>query len=159
MHIGKRNLQSTADKINECIDVADKLSNVSGDRFIKVEQTSSSTNIGLKINEVLKLVPERSAGGIGIYRAKCTESAGTGNSITANIIINGTEQTTGDYAGVEIVCNLSGTTNLNECSRRLADDDELLVCKLSYNNSGTIEQKWYALEGFQATVDCVCTEP
>ncbi|MBW8017101.1 MAG: hypothetical protein FVQ82_13025 [Planctomycetes bacterium] len=92
-------------------------------------------------------------------RAKVTEDAGIGSTITANLYhaTTGVEQTTGDEAGITVYCNISGGTALNEASRLLGNGDGIEVKLFPYDNAGTVEYRWYCPEGFDVvTEECEC---
>lgn len=95
-----------------------------------------------------------------IRRAKIVEDAPHDNVILANIFnIQGIEATEGDEYYVEIYCHISGFTGagyLDEAVSRLVTGNIINVEKLPYNNEGTVEQRWYAQDTFQVSIDCIC---
>ncbi len=76
--------------------------------------------------------------------AYCSAAAGGGSTIAATL-----DHTTG--TAISVTCNISGGTALNSATRRLEDNDLIIVTKIG----GT----WYATEGFDTTEDCVCEAP
>jgi hypothetical protein len=96
-------------------------------------------------------------GGSDIRRAITTAAAGTGTSITANFFNSaGIEITTGvegtDY-NIPVYCNLNGETDLNAVSPRLTNDTVIFVISCQFDNAGTPEARWYAVDIFQASLD------
>ncbi len=92
----------------------------------------------------------------GIRRAKLTASAGTGNTITANLYdSSGIEQTTGDEAGVTVYCNINKTqdepfgTHLSSCIPRLYSGQEITVVKVPCQIEDQTEYRWYCTAVFQ----------
>jgi len=82
-------------------------------------------------------------------RARTTQSATANDHITCNLIGNdGVEITSGLGSGIEVYCNISHGTALNDAIRRLANDDYLMVV-----NSGG---KWWCTEGFSGDEECDC---
>lgn len=150
-------------KLNELVRIVNSLNKICGDNFIKINRTSSGLSIGLNWSEVIKRIPSSSGGGKDIRRAKVVEDAPAGNEIIANLYNSaGIEATDGDDFNVTVYCNISGGSDLNDAVRRLETGDEIQVGKLSYDNyddelkTHTLEYRWYALEGFQGSADCIC---
>jgi hypothetical protein len=85
--------------------------------------------------------------GSELRRAKLTANAGAGMTITANLYNNaGIEQTTGAEHNVTVYCDISdGSSALNICIPRLVNGKEIKVAKLAYDNSGTIQYRWYLI--------------
>ena len=104
-------------------------------------------------------------GGGVLRRAKVAAAVGANDYFTANLYhaTTGVEQTTGNEAGVTVYCNISDPSDtglgLNRCIRLLSVGDIVEVVRHAYDNAGTPEYKWYAVEGFAAFKNCVCTEP
>ncbi len=92
----------------------------------------------------------------GIRRAKLTASAGTGNTITANLYdSSGIEQTSGNEAGVTVYCNINKQqpapfgTHLSSCIPRLYSGQEITVIKLPCRVDNQTEYRWYCTTVFQ----------
>lgn len=85
-----------------------------------------------------------------LRRAITTQTAPADTKITANLYDNrGKEITSGKGAGINVYCLISGGGNLNEAIRLLADNTNIIVVKLPYDNEGTPEDRWWCVEGFQ----------
>ncbi len=91
-----------------------------------------------------------------IRRAKLTTSAGTGNTITANLYdADGIEQTSGDEAGVTVYCNINKQqpspfgTHLSSCIPRLYSGQEITVIKLPCRVDNQTVYRWYCTTVFQ----------
>lgn len=143
-------------KINEVIRAVNSLNNVYGDNFIKINRTSAGLTIGLNWSEVLSRIPSGGGGGgKDIRRAKLTANAGSGNTITANLYNSaGVEQTSGDESGITVYCTIVGGTALNVAVPVIGDNQDIFVVKLPYDNSGTVEQRWYCTTIFQTEPAC-----
>ncbi len=74
--------------------------------------------------------------------ARTTEAATANYEITCNLYdVTGTEITSGEGSGIEVVANIVGGTALNAAIPRLADDTDMLV----HNDRGV----WYFVDTFQ----------
>jgi hypothetical protein len=123
----------------------------------KIKAMNNSYQRGKKIPrpiQIRRANPRIFGGGIDIRRAKLTASAGAGNTITANLYKNGVEQTTGEEAGVTVYCDVAdGESDLNICIPRLTSGKEIKVVKLAFDNSGTVEQRWYCTNTIFQPID------
>jgi len=111
-------------------------------------------NEQIKPPQVIQFGELVSKGKGDMRRAEVVENAPHDNIILANIYnLQGIEAIEGsDGYHAEIHCHISGWTGagyLNESIRRLVTGDIINVEKLPFNNEGTVEQRWYAQEGFQ----------
>jgi hypothetical protein len=89
----------------------------------------------------------------GIRRAKLTTSAGSGNTVTANLYDSaGNEQTSGDESGATVYCNInnSGIANLYDCIPRLYSGQDITVVKLPCRVDNQTVYRWYCTTVFQA---------
>ena len=84
--------------------------------------------------------------------ARAIENAPAGNEILANLFdSSGIEITEGDKSGITVICQISGGSDLNEATRRLANGDKLFVIEITISVEETPTLAWHAVEGFQGT--------
>jgi len=153
-------------KMNEIIQVVNNFNKMTGDTYVQCNRSENGTIIRTNIDAILARVPWKPGGYGGLYRrAKVIAAVGANDYFTANLyhVTTGVEQTTGNEAGVTVYCNISDPSDtglgLNSCVRLLSVGDIVEVVKHAYDNAGTPEYRWYAVEGFAAFKECVCTEP
>ena len=99
--------------------------------------------------------PRHIGSGTQVRRAITTAAAGAAQTIVCNLYdSSGIEQTTGDEAGITVYCIVTGSANLNEAIPALADDTDIFIVQLPYDNAGTVEQRWYCIQIFQSMGIC-----
>ncbi len=98
------------------------------------------------------------SGGTPVRRAKVTQDAPAGSTITANLFdaTSGVEATSGDEFGVTLYTNISNGSTLDLASRGLKENDEVFIVESVFDNAGTPETRWYIVSGFDTVKDCVC---
>lgn len=140
-------------KLNEMVRIVNNLENMTGDGVVKVNQTTAGRALSLNVDGLLQRLPKESGGGTAIRIAYCKADALSGSTIDCYLDSNVT-----GFQGEEVTvyCNISGGNNLNEASRRLEEGDALLVALLTDQKFS--ETRWFAIEGFQTTEDCDCSE-
>ena len=127
--------RDTVDRLNELVEVARQVKNMTGDDTIKVRHTASGINISMDRQK-----RGSSSGGSVIRKAYAKAAAGASGSITCYLDTDGTGEE------VSVSCEVAGGTNLNAAVPRLADGDMIHV----YNDAGT----WRSIMTFQASEDC-----
>jgi len=96
-------------------------------------------------------------GGLGhMRRAKVTQAATSSTTITANLYdSSGVEQLTGNESGVTVYSTVAGGGDLDEALPFLESGLDIMITRLPYNYSGSIEWRWYYVGGlFTASEDC-----
>ena len=104
-----------------------------------------------------RIAKQRRSSGIGINRrARTTEAATANDHITCNIYDSkGIEATSGDEFNVEVYGLLvDAGTALNTSIGKLRDNEDIVATKLPYDNSGTVEYRWYCTGLFQPYEEC-----
>ena len=88
-----------------------------------------------------------------VRMARVTEASPNSQQITCNLIANDgeTEITSGLGSAIEVFCKITEDVNLNAAVPRFKDNDYLFV----QNISG----KWWCTQLFQASENCICSEP
>jgi len=147
--------------LNKMWNKVDILDRMRGDGLINVQRVGGGITIGLNLQTARRRIAHQSESDsyYTLRRAKCTADAGSGSTITVNLYnaATGIEETTGDESGITVYCNISGGSALNEASRLLAIGSVIFVSRSVYDNAGTPETRWYAVEGFDVTEECECT--
>ena len=107
--------------------------------------------------------PALAASGLGISRrAKVTQNAPAGSTITANLynIATGVEATEGDEFGITVYCNISNGTDLNEAGTRLIEGNDITVYQSVFLidvQTQATEIRWVCATNFDTDEDCVCS--
>ena len=143
--------------LNQLWNKVEGLLNLQGDAYINVNRIANGTGVTLNIEAVRRKIA-RTAGGGGtpVRRAKVTQDAPSGSTITANLFdaVTGVEATSGDEFNITVYYNISNGSALNSATPRLEDNDEITVYQAAYSSSVT---RWYCTANFQTTEDCVCS--
>jgi hypothetical protein len=135
-----------------------RLDNMRGDGFINVKKSGAGTTIGMNLNEVIRRVSR--VGGSGgssfgsVVRAACTENAQGDNIIEATLYES--DGTAG--AAIEVYCNISNGTALDEAVPRLETGDDIFITQSMVDVTGTPTARWYCVSNFQASEDCTCEQ-
>jgi hypothetical protein len=128
-----------------------------GDGFINVKKSGAGTTIGLNLIEVMRRVSRVNGSGSGfgsVVRAACTEDAQSDNIIEATLYES--DGTAG--AAIEVYCNISNGSALNEAVPRLEDADDIFITQSMVDVTGTPTARWYCVSNFQASEDCTCEQ-
>ncbi len=91
-------------------------------------------------------------------RAKVTQNAPAGSTITANLynIATGVEATGGDEFGITVFCNISNGTALNEAGPLLIIGNDITVYESVWTDGETTETRWYCSTNFDTDEECAC---
>lgn len=137
-----------------------RLDNMRGDGFISVKKLGAGTTINLNIIEVMRRVSR--VGGVGgggsfgsVVRAACTENAQSDNIIEATLYES--DGTAG--AAIDVYCNISNGSALNEAVPRLENGDDIFVTRSMVDVTGTPTARYFCVSNFQVSEECVCEAP
>ncbi len=88
-------------------------------------------------------------------RAKVTENAPAGFTITANLynFFTGVEET---ETGIIVFCNISNGIDLNEAGPLLISGNDISVYQSVWTDGNTTETRWYCATNFDTDEDCAC---
>lgn len=105
-------------------------------------------------------LPDSSDVGV-VRRARTTQDAPGNDTIRCSLYdeVTGVLAIEGPEYNTDVICLISNGSALNSATRRLEENDELFVTVSVFDNGGTPDFRWYAIEGFAGTEDCVCKEP
>ena len=145
--------RALVDRINEIITEVNAMTSPSrSDGAILVSQTPGGRVPAISTRQLNPKIPNVSQL-IQVRRAKTTQAAPAGTTITANLYdFNGVEQTIGDESGITVYCTVvDGSANLNAALPRLRDNEDLFVAYLPYSSTA---YRWYCLQLFQPSEDC-----
>ena len=122
-------------RLNELVEIARQVENMSGDDTIKVRHTASGINISM----------DRQRLGVGsssrIYNAFVETTPGAVETVSCWL-----SDTDGTGETITVYCSVIGGTALNSAYPRLADGERIAVF-----NDGTY---WRCCTTFQASEDC-----
>lgn len=141
------------DRINEIINGVNALTSPSrGDGKVAISQTTSGHVPSISTRLLNPKIPNVSQL-IQVRRAKTTQAAPAGTTITANLYdFNGVEQTSGAESGITVYCTVvDGSANLNAALPRLRDNEDMFVAFLPFSSTA---YRWYCLSLFQPSEDC-----
>lgn len=156
MNIFKQFNTSILKPLNMMWEKVTRLDNMRGDGFINVKKSGAGTTIGLNLIEVMRRVSRvKGSSSFGsVVRAACTEDAQSDNIIEATLYES--DGTTG--AAIEVFCNISNGTALDEAVPRLETADDIFITLSMVDVTGTPTARYYCVSNFQASEDCTCEQ-
>jgi hypothetical protein len=135
-----------------------RLDNMRGDGFINVKKSGAGTTIGMNLNEVIRRVSRVGGGGGSsfgsVVRAACTEDAQSDNII--EVTLYESDGTAG--SAIEVYCNISNGTALDEAVPRLETGDDIFITQSMVDVTGTPTARSYCVSNFQASENCTCEQ-
>ncbi|WP_146663605.1 hypothetical protein [Anaerohalosphaera lusitana] len=119
---------------------------VTARRINDIDKRLAATKADIDKRPVRQSPPPPPPAGAPVRRAKVTEAAGTGATITANLYdLEGNEITTGTGSGITVNCSLIGGTDLSDVSPTLEAGSIIFVAQLK-NDTG--DATWYCVDLF-----------